>query len=234
MSSLSLIWDIYEIPIVKNFPSGQFLVSETQPTLVKFHRWMKCLATSRAALPWTTEAMSCQGILGVVCLSMKSKTAEKNGQKWIKTILFPVFAETHYRCAYHQKVFLVGSSPCAQSYSSPSHARNVYSQKALRPPYEDFGQSCSLKHKHLDFHLFLKRMLNTFHYHNKPFQPDIFHLVSGFWADNLHDLTNLLDTLKNPCALCNHHLTVKVKISYWNNSESTPLKYNINMLFANW
>ena len=42
-------------------------------TLVKFQRWMKCLATSRAAFPWTTEAMSCQGILGVVCLSMKSE-----------------------------------------------------------------------------------------------------------------------------------------------------------------
>lgn len=47
------------------------------PTLVKFQRWMKCLATSRAALPCTTEAMSCQGILGVVCLSMKSAEAER-------------------------------------------------------------------------------------------------------------------------------------------------------------
>lgn len=42
------------------------------PTLVKFQRWMKCRATSRAALPCTTEEMSCQGILGVVYLSMKS------------------------------------------------------------------------------------------------------------------------------------------------------------------
>lgn len=33
---------------------------------------MKCRATSRAALPCTTEEMSCQGILGVVYLSMKS------------------------------------------------------------------------------------------------------------------------------------------------------------------
>lgn len=41
-------------------------------TLVKFQRWMKCRATSRAALPCTTEEMSCQGILGVVYLSMKS------------------------------------------------------------------------------------------------------------------------------------------------------------------
>ena len=46
------------------------------PTLVKFQRWMKCRATSRAALPCTTEEMSCQGILGVVYLSMKSTGQE--------------------------------------------------------------------------------------------------------------------------------------------------------------
>lgn len=46
------------------------------PTLVKFQRWMKCRATSRAALPCTTEEMSCQGILGVVYLSMKSAGQE--------------------------------------------------------------------------------------------------------------------------------------------------------------
>lgn len=44
---------------------------------MKFQRWMKCLATSRAALPWTAEAMSCQGILGVVYLSMKSVQTEQ-------------------------------------------------------------------------------------------------------------------------------------------------------------
>lgn len=46
------------------------------PTLVKFQRWMKCRATSRAALPCTTDEMSCQGILGVVYLSMKSTGQE--------------------------------------------------------------------------------------------------------------------------------------------------------------
>lgn len=60
---------------------GAALISTAQQqcprlTLVKFQRWMKCRATSRAALPCTTEEMSCQGILGVVYLSMKSKEQE--------------------------------------------------------------------------------------------------------------------------------------------------------------
>lgn len=41
-------------------------------TFVKFQRWMKWRATSRAAFPWTAEAMSCHGIRGVEYLSMKS------------------------------------------------------------------------------------------------------------------------------------------------------------------
>lgn len=51
--------------------------------MVKFQRWMKCLATSRAAVPCTTEAMSCQGILGVVCLSMKSTREEEGDGGWL-------------------------------------------------------------------------------------------------------------------------------------------------------
>ena len=34
-------------------------------TLVKFQRWIKCLPTSRAALPTNTQPMSCHGILGI-------------------------------------------------------------------------------------------------------------------------------------------------------------------------
>lgn len=48
-------------------------------TLVKFQRWMKWRATSRAAFPWTTEPISCQGILGVEYLSMKSARGARQG-----------------------------------------------------------------------------------------------------------------------------------------------------------
>lgn len=48
-------------------------------TFVKFQRWMKCRATSRAAFPCTTEAMSCHGIRGVECLSMKSAQVPQAG-----------------------------------------------------------------------------------------------------------------------------------------------------------
>lgn len=40
--------------------------------MVKFQRWMKCRARSRAATPCTTTPTSLHGILGVVSLSMKS------------------------------------------------------------------------------------------------------------------------------------------------------------------
>lgn len=48
-------------------------------TLVKFQRWMKWRATSRAAFPWTTEPISCQGIRGVEYLSMKSAQGTRQG-----------------------------------------------------------------------------------------------------------------------------------------------------------
>lgn len=41
-------------------------------TLVKFQRWMKCRATSRAAAPWTATPTSRHGIRGVWRLSRKS------------------------------------------------------------------------------------------------------------------------------------------------------------------
>ena len=46
--------------------------SEGSSTLVKFQRWMKCRARSRAGDPWTTTPMSRHGIRGIVSLSMKS------------------------------------------------------------------------------------------------------------------------------------------------------------------
>lgn len=46
---------------------------------MKFQRWIKWRATSRAALPWTTEAMSCHGIRGVEYLSMKSAQVHQAG-----------------------------------------------------------------------------------------------------------------------------------------------------------
>lgn len=54
-------------------PNLQEIVS----TLVKFQRWMKCRARSRAGRPWTTTPMSRHGIRGVVSLSMKS--GERSG-----------------------------------------------------------------------------------------------------------------------------------------------------------
>lgn len=49
-----------------------YIILLLKTTLIAFHRWIKCLATSLAALPWTKTPMSCQGILGVVDRSTKS------------------------------------------------------------------------------------------------------------------------------------------------------------------
>lgn len=104
---------------------------------------MKCLATSRAAFPWTTEAMSCQGILGVLCLSMKSKEAETGSSDLKKSILHQ---EWHHQwCAYHRKAYLAESSPCAQSCSSLSRARIACSHATLRPPQAHFALGQRLK-----------------------------------------------------------------------------------------
>lgn len=131
-----------------NFPSSViFIQTEAAaawpPTLVKFHRWMKCLATSRAAFPWTTEAMSCQGILGVLCLSMKSKEAETGSSDLKKSILHQEW--DHQWCAYHRKAYLAESSPCAQSCSSLSRARIACSHATLWPPQAHFALGQRLK-----------------------------------------------------------------------------------------
>lgn len=66
-------------------------------TLVKFQRCIKCLATSLAAFPCTTEEMSCQGILGVVYLSIKSMvehSVKKQDCKHPKSTEKPAFNNT--------------------------------------------------------------------------------------------------------------------------------------------
>lgn len=97
------------------------------PTLVKFQRWMKCLATSRAAFPCTTEAMSCQGILGVVCLSMKSAKAEtRDGGDAEGGV-----SEQPPAAAHRQTACPAGSSPCTQSCSSLFRARSECFRRVL-------------------------------------------------------------------------------------------------------
>lgn len=58
---------------------GPMWPSHNIGTLVKFQRWMKWRATSRAAFPWTTEPISCQGIRGVEYLSIKSARGARQG-----------------------------------------------------------------------------------------------------------------------------------------------------------
>lgn len=53
-------------------------LSEGMNTLVKFQRWMKCRARSRAGRPWTTTPTSRHGIRGVVSLSMKSGGSQES------------------------------------------------------------------------------------------------------------------------------------------------------------
>ena len=74
---------------------------------------MKCLATSRAALPWTTEAMSCQGILGVWYLSMKSAPSEEEEEKmggWRTERL--VQREEEIKSGTNTCLLVLGSSLC--------------------------------------------------------------------------------------------------------------------------
>ena len=49
---------------------------------MKFHLWMKCLATSVAALPYTAVPMSCQGMRGVFMRSTPSKGWKQHS--WVR------------------------------------------------------------------------------------------------------------------------------------------------------
>lgn len=53
-------------------PSNPDPSKERASTFVKFQRWMKCRARSRAERPCTATPMSRHGIRGMVSLSIKS------------------------------------------------------------------------------------------------------------------------------------------------------------------
>ena len=73
---------------------------------MKFHLWIKCLATSVAALPYTAVPMSCQGMRGVFMRSTPSKgwkqhawvrisrggvqDGRKKNEKWMKYLILEV------------------------------------------------------------------------------------------------------------------------------------------------
>ncbi len=133
---------------------------------MKFQRCIKCLATSLAAFPCTTEEMSCQGILGVVYLSIKSiveHIVKKEDRKHLKCIEKTAFNNTInlglpglmiiemkktkssqavIRVAHHQKACPAEPSLCRQSCSSLCRAKSVCFPSALPLLSED----CALSH----------------------------------------------------------------------------------------
>lgn len=71
----------------KNLTTKQkiYIFWNLKPTLVKFHLWMKCRATSLAARPCTAADKSRHGMRGTVALSMlswKGKKRNKNHWPW--------------------------------------------------------------------------------------------------------------------------------------------------------